>query len=133
MHEAAPAGPYVSRLRYDPRYFIEQQFCNEKGLPHSEFLSWAPEDRAKAVAFEIEKGQRCQMCGTAPWEWDPEQGGSKTAYEPVEHFCHGCYQREYMQDGTKNAPGVRIELGRTGTVESAQRRMRAQRMSKERS
>lgn len=134
MHEAAGPGSYVSRLRYDPRYFLEQKYCNEHGLPHSTFLAWAPEDRAKAIAFEIESAQRCQICGTAPWEWDPAQGGNKHAYEVIEHFCQGCHDREYMQDAAANAPGVRLELAKTGTVESAKRRVKAMRRSaKERS
>lgn len=66
------------------------------------------------------------MCGTAPYEWDPAQGGTRHAYEVVEHFCWGCYEREYMQDGVKQSPGVRLELARTGTVEAAQRAVRAE-------
>ena len=50
-------------------------------------MEWDPEDRSKALAFLFEKGERCQMCGTAEWEWDE----NRHAYEPVLRTCWGCY------------------------------------------
>lgn len=83
-------------------------FCNEKGIPHSVFLEWDPEDRAKALAFIIEAGSRCTMCGTAPWEWEE----NKFAYTPVEEFCKGCYQKSVFQDTetNKTLPGTNVRL-----------------------
>lgn len=74
------------------------RFCNQHGIPHSEFLKWDDEDRAKALAYEIYSAQMCQMCGTAKWEWDEEQGGSRFAYEPVEEICPGCERKEWARD-----------------------------------
>jgi hypothetical protein len=83
-------------------------------------------DRAKLLAFAAEKGERCFMCGTAQWEWDPKQGGDRRAYEPVEKFCPGCYQKASMRtmDPTRNMDGTTIELARNdNSPEAAQRHL----------
>jgi hypothetical protein len=116
--------PYRGRLRADSSFFLELQFCNEHGLPHSEFLHWNPVDRAKAIAFVIEKAQRCTMCGTAQWEWDE----NRFAYEPVEHRCPGCYAKDITAEGAGRNPGVTIELLPSTGVEAAKRQIRAERL-----
>jgi hypothetical protein len=59
-------------------------------------MKWSDEDRGKAMAFLVEEGLRCQMCGTAPWEWDL----NPFAYEPASHFCRGCYLKDtHSKDG----------------------------------
>jgi hypothetical protein len=103
------------------------QFCDDNGIPHSTFLEWEDTDRAKALAFILEKGSKCHMCGTAPWEWDEKQGGSKYAYEAVGVQCPGCYQKAISSDDTSQLPGVTIELRPTGTQESAQRYVKQKR------
>lgn len=129
MQQGAGRGPYRSRLRYDSEFFFELQICNEYGIPHSEFLAWEPEDRAKAKAFVIEKAQRCAMCGTAPWEWDEKQGGDRRAYEPVESFCPGCHMKAGAapHDPNRNTDGITIELAPTRTQQAAQRLLRMKR------
>jgi hypothetical protein len=92
-------------------------------------MGWDPQDQAKAKAFMLEKAARCQMCGTAAWEWDPERGGSRFAYEPVGVLCQGCYVKDGSSHDTERMPGVTIELHPTGTRESAQRLVAAQRRS----
>ena len=57
------------------------------------------------------------MCGTADWEWEE----NKRAYEPVEHFCHGCYLKNILGQDSSDVPGTTIELVPTGTVEHAKR------------
>lgn len=69
-------------------------YCNEHGIPHSRFLEWDPEDRAKAIAFALEKAQVCSMCGTAEWEWHED----RRAYLPVVEVCPGCQLKETMRD-----------------------------------
>jgi len=81
-------------------------YCHERGIPHSEFLDWEPEDRAKALAFGIEKNERCTLCGTAPWEWED----NKFAYEAGEHFCRGCYIKNVASEGQARLPGTTVEL-----------------------
>lgn len=91
------------------------------------FLDWSDDDRAKAIAFVLEKGSRCFMCGTAGWEWDPEQGGSRHAYEAVEKFCHGCYVKSSMSRDIDSSDGHTIELAPTAGVEAARRHQAARR------
>lgn len=90
-------------------------------MPHSEFLSWAVEDRAKAVAYFLEKNERCQVCGTSQWEWEE----NKFAYEAVEHFCQGCLHTSVLREQSGQKPGVTVILARTNTVEHAKRQKRA--------
>lgn len=125
MQPRAGRKPYRGRLRVDPTFFLELQYCDSHGLPHSTFLDWTPEDRAKALAFTMEKNTRCVMCGTAQWEWDSTQGGTRFAYEPVEKYCHGCYVKTVMSEESGRNPGITIELSPTGTQESARRHVKA--------
>lgn len=82
-------------------------FCHERGIPHSKFLQWNPEDRAKTLAFSLEAAARCQMCGTAPWEWIE----NRYAYTAVEELCNGCYQKNVFSDTkSKSLPGTNVKL-----------------------
>lgn len=77
----------------------------DKGIPHDEFLSWEPESRAKTIAYLMEQGDTCQLCGTAKWEWEE----NPYAYDTEEAFCKGCYIKEVSAEGDR-MPGTRIEL-----------------------
>ena len=112
---------------------MELSVCAEYHISRSKFLRWSLEDRSAAVAFYVEKASHCQMCGTAPWEWDPKQGGDMRAYEPVEQVCIGCKLKADMQnlDPTTNKSGVTIELNRRDTLESELRRKRENEMRTE--
>jgi len=102
-------------------------FCNEHGIPHSEFLDWDPEDRAKAVAYLIEHGLRCQLCGTAEWEWE----NNKFAFTAVEEFCQGCYQKSVFQDQQGSSlPGTNVKLIPTTPQLTAQMALKARRRRK---
>jgi hypothetical protein len=94
---------------------MELALCNEWGIPHSEFLSWSTEDRSKAVAFAIEKGLRCDLCGTAEWEWEE----NKRAYAPAEEFCMGCYIKTVFGQDGNDTPGSTIKLIPSNSVEHA--------------
>jgi hypothetical protein len=48
----------------------------------------------------MEKAERCQSCGTAPWEWEADP----SAYSPVVHQCMGCMLREIMMDDQDAKP-----------------------------
>jgi len=102
---------------------MEMAYCNEHGIPHSEFLDWPPEDRAKALAFLMEKGLRCDMCGTAEWEWDAD----RRAYEPVEKFCMGCYLKHMADEGGGQMPGTSIVMEPSRSQKAAQRLQRLKR------
>lgn len=89
--------------------------CNDWGIPHSEFLEWDPEDRAKAMAFVSAKAERCDLCGTAQYEWDE----NRHAYEPVETFCMGCYLKSGAEESDTYLPGSSITLIDTDSVRYA--------------
>ena len=93
-------------------------WCKEAGIPHSVFLQWEPEDQSKALAYLIEENTKCGMCGTAEWEWDDTQGGSRKAYEPIEKFCMGCYLKHVADEGQK-LPGTTVSLISTSSLEYA--------------
>jgi hypothetical protein len=96
---------------------MEMSYCYENGIPHSEFLGWSPEDRSKTLAFMMEKGLRCDMCGTAEWEWEAD----RRAYEPVEKFCMGCYLKQIAHDGSGQMPGTTIAMEPTRSQKTAKR------------
>ena len=81
-------------------------YCFEKGISHDEFLSWSNESRAKTLAYALEQATRCQLCGTAQWEWDE----NRFAYEPEEKFCQGCHLKSVASEGNNSLPGTTVEL-----------------------
>jgi len=102
---------------------MEMSYCYENGIPHSVFLEWEPEDKAKTLAFMMEKGSRCELCGTAEWEWEADQ----FAYEPVEKMCKGCYLKHMAGEGAGQMPGSSISMEPTRTIQAAQRHERMKR------
>lgn len=82
-------------------FALEMNYCAERGIPHSEFLRWDESDRGKALAWHVEQAQRCQMCGTAKWEWEED----RHAYHVVEEICPGCEMKEYANDPDDKHPG----------------------------
>jgi len=102
-------------------------YCYEKGIPHSKFLKWDAEDRAKTMAFAMESSLRCSMCGTAPWEWEE----NKFAFTAVEEFCQGCYQKAMFTDTQGSSlPGTNAKLVPTTPQLTAQLRLKAKRRSR---
>jgi hypothetical protein len=102
------------------------RFCNEHGMPHSKFLAWDRDDQAKAIAFMFEDAERCQLCGTAGWEWEAD----RNAYEPVLITCLGCYYKEVSREGQDIGPGVTVRLEKPGTMQAARRAVAQQRMAR---
>jgi len=87
---------------------MELGYCVEHAIPHSVWLEdWTPEDRSKVVAYLMEQNTRCDMCGTAPWEWEE----NKFAYEAVDHFCKGCYLKSvYSSSQSESLAGTNVML-----------------------
>lgn len=107
--------PFVrKRLRYDQSLFLELSLCHEWGIPHSQFLEWDPEDRAKAIAFSMARNEICDLCGTGEWEWNE----NRRAYTPTETFCMGCYQKSLLDEGG-SLPGSSVTLVKTGSYHHA--------------
>ena len=102
-------------------------YCYEHAIPHSKFLKWDPEDRAKVLAFQIESSLRCNMCGTASWEWEQ----NKFAFTAVEEFCQGCYQKQVFQDQQGSSlPGTNVRLIPTTPQLTAKLAVKARRRSR---
>ena len=80
-------------------------------------MEWPEEDRAKALAFAIEKNNKCGLCGTAEWEWEED----KRAYTPVESLCMGCYLKSQLEDESGHQPGTTIKLIPTHSTENEKR------------
>jgi hypothetical protein len=82
---------WARRLANDPRFAAEMALCKRWRIPHSEFLSWSPLDREKALAYELHEAGRCHECGMHPDDW-PEEG----TFDEVPPFtveatrCYGC-------------------------------------------
>lgn len=81
-------------------------YCAPLGLPHSRFLAWDDEDRAKALAWKIEEATNCPSCGTAEWEWDED----RIAYIPVEKICRGCEIKELVSESSEHHAGKYVTL-----------------------
>ncbi len=97
-------------------------FCVERGIPHSQFLEWDPEDRAKVLAYLMEQSSRCVSCGTAQWEWQE----NKFAYLAVDEHCPGCYQRAVASEAQGNSlPGTNVRLVPTSPLLRAQQQVTA--------
>lgn len=106
---------------------MEMSYCHEKGIPHSEFLEWEPEDRAKVLAYSLESATRCQMCGTAPHEWEQ----NRFAYTAVDDFCQGCYQKSVFSDQeSRSLPGTNVRLVPTTPMLKAKMAVKAKKRSK---
>lgn len=83
------------------------KWCSDRGLPHSDLLGWAEDDRAKQTALLLEEAARCSQCGTTQKEWDED----RFAYEPLLHHCQGCFLLDAAaQDQTDATPGSRMVL-----------------------
>lgn len=55
----------------------------------------------------MEKAERCQMCGTAAWEWEED----RYAYEPAREVCIGCQKKDLLRDDhEKPPPGSSVVL-----------------------
>lgn len=94
--------------------------CEEYKIPHSAFLLWEDEDRAKALAYFAEKSERCSLCGTAQWEWDED----RYAYTTEEKFCKGCYYKHVQSEGHDRLPGTTVELTKLTLTQKAQLQVR---------
>ncbi|BBG01554.1 MULTISPECIES: hypothetical protein [Pseudonocardia] len=89
--------------------------CEIYQVPHSQFLSWDPDDRDKAVMHQVRKQERCPSCGTHPDDWDPEVGGSVDAYTAKRVHCRGCQETEKANEALEKARQAKENRPRRGT------------------
>lgn len=108
------------RLQNDRQFAMEMRLCKEWQIPHSRFLSWTPEDQAKALAHMAYEAQRCPGCGIHPTDWpDPDE----PVFEATTKVCPGCaeldrfgrWAKERAEDASDDAfDGVKTFLRRVG-------------------
>lgn len=84
-------------------------FCNDKGIPHSEFLEWPENDQDKALAFRRFESTRCGTCGTREEDWEEH----RHAFIGDLYRCPGC---EILEQEKSNVPdgekGIHVRLRR---------------------
>jgi len=90
------------------------EYCGPLGLPRSTFLAWDPDDQDAALTWSMRRMSTHAACGTRPEEWEPERGGSETAYAADVRGCRGCEVVAAAQDAIpKDAPaGAHVVLVR---------------------
>lgn len=118
MHERVRDPSYRARLRYDSAFKLEVSYCVDKGIPHSEFLNWSSQDRAKTVAYIMEYGLVCSMCGTAEWEWEE----NPHAYSAEEEWCKGCYTKSVASEDAGKMPGTTVVLKPSSELSLAEKK-----------
>lgn len=87
--------------------------CAEYRIPHSEFLGWSADDRAKAMWWQLRQRQTCSGCGTRQEEWIGPDGKPRLdAFKVVAQLCHGCraISHERERQGDKPPAGLRFVL-----------------------
>lgn len=75
-------------------------YCGPIGLPHSQFLSWSEGDQDAALAWMLDKAEKCGRCGSYPGEWVDEKG-RKVQPPPMfarTHQCLGCVTIRATED-----------------------------------
>lgn len=76
------------------------------------------------MALLLEKSERCDMCGTASWEWEE----NRFAYEAVDHFCQGCYLKSvYSDQESTSLPGTNVVLVPVTSQRRAERQVAEER------
>jgi hypothetical protein len=82
--------------------------CSAYRIRHSEFLSWDPDDREKAITWHVRQAEACPSCGTRPEEWEDNHN----AYVAKEYRCRGCEITQQAQASLteEHGRGVHIVL-----------------------
>jgi hypothetical protein len=80
--------------------------CVEYKIPHSEFLGWDSDDRAKAIWWHVRERERCPSCGTRHEDWvdDPH------AYVGELVRCRGCEVRQQTESSVTESDGRGIHV-----------------------
>lgn len=71
------------------------------------------------LAYALEKAGKCNRCGSAQWEWDPELGGDPHAYVALPMKCPGCAELDIGREviGDDKSPGTSVQLVPQATAE----------------
>lgn len=90
-------------------------YCGPKGIPHSTFLSWDPDDQEKALSWQAFMARRCGQCGTHLDDWKETAGGDRFAWHAETYTCPGCSELERYRERPEIANpdhGVHLRLSR---------------------
>ncbi len=88
-------------------------YCGPRGIPHSAFVSWSPDDQDKALSWQAYEARRCGQCGTHLDDWKEASGGSQFAWHAETFACPGCSELERRRerpDMVNAGHGVHIRL-----------------------
>jgi hypothetical protein len=107
---------FLQRLRDDPRFLAEMEYCGAHGIPHSVFLAWQRDDQDKALALDIYTRIRCS-CGTFADEWIDADTGRTVDEQPYVAEavkCFGCGEIDAlmneMTEAKADLDGIRARL-----------------------
>jgi hypothetical protein len=89
MQQRAEDGRAGKSAWLDPERREVLAWCEEHGIPPSEFRTWSDDDQDEVLGFRREKAKVCQ-CGTHPDEWERD----RNAYTIEIYECPGCRQLE---------------------------------------
>lgn len=84
--------------------------CAAYRIPHSEYLGWSADDRAKAMWWQLRERQTCGSCGTRREEWVGPDGPHLDAFTAEARICHGCRAISAEQDRVGENPPAGIKF-----------------------
>lgn len=90
----------------DPQLVVEMAVCEYYRVPHSEFLRWDEQDRAKAIWYRSRQLGICPSCGIPPEK--------AREYEPQITVFPCCQKRERAEEELSKRP--RMERARGARV-----------------
>ena len=85
----------------DPLYRESIDYTAERGIPYTAFLTWTPDDRARALAWVRAESARCPGCGVHRWARE----------DFVDHYefdfdrCPVCEKRDAKKHDSKGKTG----------------------------
>ena len=74
-----------------------------KGIPHSVFLDWLPNDQDKALAFVRYENRRCPKCRTHEEDWEHDGTAFVGWQKPP---CPGCMALHDEERNVQNSSGT---------------------------
>jgi RNase P subunit RPR2 len=112
-------------------------YCYDHAIPHSRFLDWDPDDRAKVMAYYIWKSEICPHCNTRNSDWVDEHNRflDNPTYEMTTIKCFGCAEMERMREslpsGLNGVYVVPVRYDPNAEPEIARREREARQREKE--
>jgi hypothetical protein len=102
------------RVKEDAKFRAEMAYCGPRGIPHSVFRSWLPDDQDKALGWLAYGHSTCPECHTFPEDYLDQDG--REIYPPPflvqTERCGGCLliKAKIREIGEKNLTGLSMRL-----------------------